>query len=139
VDHHELVFSAFEQSIRQAATKLEDVAERAASSDTWYSEVRTALRSASLAIERHFGGIAGDGGLIEELSTEGPRLLGTLAQHEASLARLLVEVWDTSTETPGANEQFVERLRWLAGQLRRCANEEIALLYESFNEPPEID
>jgi hypothetical protein len=140
VDHHrEIVLSALENSIRQAATQIDDVADNPSPSESWHSSVDAAIRKAILAIERHFGDLAGEDGLIHEIQTDDPRLIGTLERHEAALARLLVEMWETREAVTSADEEHVERLRWLAGQLRHCANREITILYETFNPPPGID
>jgi hypothetical protein len=132
-------FSHFRESLRYAASLLEAAANSAHDDDGHVARCREATREATLAIERHLGHLAGEGGLVEELRMNDPRLLPVLEKHEASLAQLLVDVWQFREDPPSVDRNYVERLAGLGRKAHSIANDEIDLLYESFNSPSAVD
>lgn len=131
-------FSHFRESLRYAASLLESAAS-SAHDDGHVSRCREATREATLAIERHLGHLASEGGMVEELRLKDPRLLPVLEKHEALLAQLLVDVWHFREDPPSAEASYVERLGSLGRRAHSIANDEIDLLYESFNSPEAVD
>jgi hypothetical protein len=132
-------FSHFRESLRYAASLLETAANSAQDDDGHVARCREATREATLAIERHLGHLASEGGLVEELRMNDPRLLPVLEKHETSLARLLVDVWEFRQDPPSVDSNYVERLGALGERAHSIANDEIGLLYESFNSPEAMD
>ena len=132
-------FTHFRESLRYAASLLESAANLAQDDDGHVARCREATREATLAIERHLGHLASEGGLVEELRMSDPRLLPVLEKHEASLAQLLVEVWEFRQDPPSVDARYVERLGALGRRGHEIANDEIELLYESFNSPEAVD
>jgi hypothetical protein len=132
-------FSQFRESLRYAASLLESAANAAHDDDGHVSRCREATREATLAIERHLGNLAGEGGLVEELRMSDPRLLPVLEKHEALLAQLLVDVWRFREDPPSVDASYVDRLGSLGRRAHSIANDEIDLLYESFNSPEAVD
>lgn len=131
-------FSHFRESLRYAASLLEAAA-ASAHDDGHVARCREATREATLAIERHLGHLAGEGGLVEELRMNDPRLLPVLEKHEATLAQLLVDVWHFREDPPSAEARYVDKLGALGRRAHAIANDEIDLLYESFNAPQAMD
>ncbi len=120
-----------EDSLFRAADELEKAANASPSDPEWYPAVRTALRTATLAVEARLNSVASE----KSVAREHPRIIPALEQLEATLARLLVETWEAKAHPDSLQPGFATQLRSLQGQMREAAGQEFALAREPFNEP----
>jgi hypothetical protein len=120
-----------EDSLFKAAERLDRAAHASQLDAEWYAEVRTALRSATVAVEARLHSLAG----ARALAREHPRLIPALEQLEATLARLLIETWEAKGAAAALQPGFVARVHALVDQMRDAAGQEFALASEPFNEP----
>lgn len=116
-------FTTFRESLRYAARLLEEAAGAQHGDEGWSSRSREATRQATLAIEAHLGYLGGHDGLVRELQMRDPRLLPELERHEASLARLLVDVWQFRELPPTHDDGYTERMGLLARRAHSIAND----------------
>lgn len=122
-----------QESLFQAAAQLERAIDAASPNADWFASARAAIRTCTLAVEKHLANAVAMGTTLNESE---PRLLPSLEKLEAALAGLLVELWEMKGEIPSQlAPSFVSRLRELLRDVRHLASEEFDLAWEMFNPP----
>jgi hypothetical protein len=124
-------------SLFRAVQQLETVLAARRDDDRWYASARAALRGCTLAVEHALDSLTGPDGLALSVVEDEPRLIPELERLEASLAKLLVELWETKGH-PQA-DGFAARLDDLARGMRHAASETFELVYEALNSPGQQD
>lgn len=133
--------SRLREPLYRVADEIEEVARRADAPGDLSTGIRPAMRAGARALEAHMDAVASRGGMAGHFRLDQPRLLPALEHLEGSFAALLVELWETRSDDldQTSRAEIASRLERLASRLRRAADEEVDLLYESFNEPASLD
>lgn len=128
-----------DRSLFAAADQLDAIANTAGEGEGWVRTARGAIRKGTAAVEACLDELVGRDGLAAEITGDAPRLIHATESLEASLAKLLVDLWQSEANGQSPDPGFARRLHRLAVQMRHLGNREMELLWESLNEPGALD